>query len=147
MIVPINVEESKSGDLAHNFGCSLGSFPFTYLGLPLGLAKPKVVDFLPLVTRCERRLECASTLLSQAGRLQLTNSFCSSLPTPSICVPSPGWAEPHVASRLRPARTCAGRQNGFAPTRWFRRQAMAGLKAGWPRLDQTRARLTVGPAS
>ena len=47
MLVPINVEENRTNLLAQLFGCAVGSSPFTYLGLPLGLTKPKVIDFLP----------------------------------------------------------------------------------------------------
>ena len=35
MLVPINLEESESVNLAQSFGCSTGSLPFTYLGLHL----------------------------------------------------------------------------------------------------------------
>jgi len=63
------------------FGFSKGSLPFTYLGLPLRLSKPKVKEFLPLVNRCERRLVSTSSFLSQAGRLELTNLVVSSLLT------------------------------------------------------------------
>jgi hypothetical protein len=60
MLVPINIERNKTAALAQAFGCSVGSLPFSYLGLPLGLTKPKVVDFLPMETRCERRLSSTS---------------------------------------------------------------------------------------
>lgn len=56
MMLPINISEEKLDLLARTFGCSKGSLPFTYLGLPLGTTKPKVIDFLPLVNKCERRL-------------------------------------------------------------------------------------------
>jgi hypothetical protein len=59
--------------------------PFTYLGLPLGTTKPSVEDFLPLVSKCERRLANISIFLSQAGRLQLTNVVFTSLPTFYLC--------------------------------------------------------------
>jgi len=36
---------------------------------------------MPLVSRCERRLVCTSLFLSQAGKLQITNSVFTSLPT------------------------------------------------------------------
>ena len=81
MMVPINLNAQKLNHLASTFGCKIGSLPFTYLGLPLGLTKPRVDDFLPLVTRCERRLISTSLFLSQAGKLQITNSVFSSLPT------------------------------------------------------------------
>ena len=79
-LVPINLEAERATSLAQQFGCIIGTLPFTYLGLPLGLSKPKVVDFLPLVSRCERILPYTSSFLSQAGRLEITNSFFTSFP-------------------------------------------------------------------
>jgi hypothetical protein len=81
----LRVNFSKSmielNTLLSTFGCSIGSLPFTYLGLPLGLTKPKVDDFMPLITRYEKRLVSTSLFLSQAGKLQMVNSVFSSLPT------------------------------------------------------------------
>lgn len=78
---PINVSEDRFHLLATTFGCSKGSLPFTYLGLPLSITKPTVADFWPLVTKCEQRLVSASSFLSQAGRLELTNAVLTALPT------------------------------------------------------------------
>jgi hypothetical protein len=58
---------------------------FTYLGLPLGFTKPKIVDFSPLVSKCDRRLISTSMFLNQARSLQLTNSVIIVLPTFSMC--------------------------------------------------------------
>jgi hypothetical protein len=80
MMVPINLPEGRLQHLSATFGCSTGSLSFTYLGLPLGLTKPRVDGFLPLVTRCERRLVCTSLFLSQARKLQITNLVFTSLP-------------------------------------------------------------------
>lgn len=55
-MVPINISEQELDHLARTFNCAKGSLPFTYLGLLLGLTKPRVVDFSPLVNKCERRL-------------------------------------------------------------------------------------------
>ena len=44
MLGPINMEEHRAAALAQAFGCVIGSLPFTFLGLPLGLSKPKVID-------------------------------------------------------------------------------------------------------
>lgn len=81
VMVPINVQEERLDQLARTFNCEKGSLPFTYLGLPLGLSKPKVIDFSPLVSRCEGRLAATSSFLNQAGRLQLTNSVFFAFPT------------------------------------------------------------------
>lgn len=81
VMVPINIQENRLEHLARTFNCEKGKLPFTYLGLTLGLTKPKVIDFSPLVSRCERRLAATSTFLNQAGRLELTNSVFSAFPT------------------------------------------------------------------
>jgi hypothetical protein len=81
VMVPINLQHSRIDHLARTFNCQKGTLPFTYLGLPLGLTKPRIIDFSPLVSRCERRLAATSTFLNQAGRLELTNSVFSAFPT------------------------------------------------------------------
>lgn len=68
--------------LANTFGCSKGTLPITYLGLPLSLTKPTVSDFYPLVSKCERWLVAFSSYLSEAGRLELTNAL---LITTNLC--------------------------------------------------------------
>jgi hypothetical protein len=80
-IFPINVLPERMEQLANTFGCRVGSFPFPYLGLPMGLTKPRVEDFLPLVQRIERRLSSTSNFLTHAGRLEMVNSVFSALPT------------------------------------------------------------------
>jgi hypothetical protein len=85
MMFPINVIDDRLDHLARTFGYSKGTFPFTYLGLPLGLTKPRVQDFLPLVTKCERRLTSVSSFVSQAGRLELTNAVFTAMPMFYMC--------------------------------------------------------------
>ena len=84
-MVLVNVPQDKLQLLSACFGCATGSLPFTYLGLPLGITKPKIEDFLPLVTKCERRLQGTSIFLSQVGRLQVTNAVLSALPMFHMC--------------------------------------------------------------
>ena len=48
-LIPINVDPIVMNDLAVAFGCQFGNMPFTYLGLPVGTTRPKMVDFMPLV--------------------------------------------------------------------------------------------------
>jgi hypothetical protein len=83
--VPINIDNDRASQLAGEFGCLVGSFPFTYLGLPLGITKPQVRDYAPLLCRIERMLSASSLFLSYAGRLQLINSVIFSLPTYYLC--------------------------------------------------------------
>jgi len=69
MMALVNVADDKLEILSRTLGCSKGSLPFTYLGLPLSLTRPTVADYWPLVSKCERRLVTISGFLSQAGRL------------------------------------------------------------------------------
>jgi len=85
MMLPINMTESRLDHLAKTFGCSKGTLPFTYLGLPLGTTKPRIVDFLTLVNKCEKRLGGISNMLNQAGKLQITNIVLSAMPTYYMC--------------------------------------------------------------
>src|SRR3954462_14967479 len=57
---PINLSDDVLARLAGVFGCQTGSLPFTYLGIPVGTTRPKMVDFLPLVDCMERRLSASS---------------------------------------------------------------------------------------
>jgi hypothetical protein len=81
VLVPINTGEEKATSRASLFGCSIGSLPFTYLGMPLGLKKTSVFDLMPLVKKCEKRLLVTAHMLSQGGKLILVNSVLSSYPT------------------------------------------------------------------
>jgi hypothetical protein len=80
-IYPINVDQDKMKILALTFGCQIGVYHFTYLGLPMGPNKPKVEDFFSLVQIIERRLVSTSNFLTQAGKLEMVNSVLSAVPT------------------------------------------------------------------
>jgi hypothetical protein len=102
MTVPINMSSGRIHHLAATFGCSVGNLPFTYLGLPLGLTKPRVEEFMPLITRCERRLVSTSLFfLSQAGRLQITNSVFTALPTFYMSTLSPSFSSKKAYHQLK----------------------------------------------
>jgi hypothetical protein len=47
--------------------------------------KPRVEHYAPLMNRVERQLTSISSMLTQAGKLQLVNSVLSSLPTCHMC--------------------------------------------------------------
>lgn len=84
MIVPVNVDDSKLEILLRTLGCSKGSLPFTYFGLPLSLTRPTVSDFWPMVSQCERMFGehfKFSHSSWTAGHLQITNAVFSALPT------------------------------------------------------------------
>jgi hypothetical protein len=85
-IVPINVAEEKTEILATTLGCQIQSMPFTYLGLPLGTTKPVFQDFMPLLSRVEKRLMGIATFASYSRRLTLVNAVLSALLTFYMCV-------------------------------------------------------------
>nr|XP_009785833.1 PREDICTED: uncharacterized protein LOC104234042 [Nicotiana sylvestris] len=80
-IYPINLVENLE-ELADIMGCDVGSFPTTYLGLPLG-ARYKVAEvWSGVIEKVEKRLATWQMQnLSMSGRLTLVNSVLDSLPT------------------------------------------------------------------
>jgi hypothetical protein len=72
--VPINVVDEEWTSLTDALGCQLGSFPFTYLGLPLGTTRPSIQELALILIRMERHLMGISRHLSYGGRLILVNS-------------------------------------------------------------------------
>ncbi|XP_059671156.1 uncharacterized protein LOC132316700 [Cornus florida] len=67
---------------AQILGCRTGSFPISYLGLPLGAPSRCVGSWDPIVDRFERRLAgWKKQYLSKGGRVTLIKSTLSSLPT------------------------------------------------------------------
>ena len=71
--------------LAFAFECSTGSLPFTYLGMPLGTARPTVRDLAPVGDQIERRLNACARFLPYGERLTIVNSVLSALPTFLMC--------------------------------------------------------------
>jgi hypothetical protein len=112
-MVPINVSGEEMQQLANAFGCQVASLPFTYLGLPLGTAKPKIQHLTPIVTRLERKLTSISSFLSQGARLQLVDSALSSMSTFFLCsIQIP----PGILNQLnRILRQCLWRDNIDTP--------------------------------
>lgn len=72
-MLSINVSTEKMTHLAQTFRCTIGTMPFTYLGLPMGTTKPRMEELTPLMDRVERRLSGCATWLSYSGRLQMIN--------------------------------------------------------------------------
>lgn len=66
-IHPINVLTDNMNILVRTFNCTIWSFPFTYIGQPMGTTRPKLDSFLPLIQKIEKRLSTTSSLLSQVA--------------------------------------------------------------------------------
>ena len=56
IMVPINIAEDRVDIFTNTLQCARGQFPFTYLGLPLGIYKPTVEQCLPIVNRIAKRI-------------------------------------------------------------------------------------------
>jgi hypothetical protein len=84
-MLPINVSDEKIQRLALTFGCSVGSFPFTYMGLPMGTTKPRFEDLTPMMDKVERKLSGCTTWLSYCGRLQMLNAAITPITTYAMC--------------------------------------------------------------
>ena len=79
IMVPLNIEEARVDIFTNTLQCSRGKFPFTYLGLPLGIYKPTMEQCLPLVNRIAKRIAGISIFITQAGKVLLVKSVLSSL--------------------------------------------------------------------
>lgn len=78
-LVPINVDPHKALSLATAIGCQVGQMPFTYLGLPLRTTRPTVEEYLPLVSRVERRMIGLNKLLSYCEFSTFISAYILSL--------------------------------------------------------------------
>ncbi|XP_039013824.1 uncharacterized protein LOC120143590 [Hibiscus syriacus] len=66
----VNLNEEEVQDWANTIGCSVGSFPSNYLGLPLGANRNSVALWNPMVNNFTRKLSgWKASSLSLAGRL------------------------------------------------------------------------------
>ncbi|RVW31827.1 putative ribonuclease H protein [Vitis vinifera] len=90
-LIPVGRVESMD-DLAGVFGCSLGSLPTTYLGMPLGAPFKSVTVWDGVEERFRRRLSMwKRQYLSKGGRATLIRSTLSNLPIylmSLLCLPS-----------------------------------------------------------
>lgn len=84
-LIPINLSEGTALGFANLFGCSVGSMPFTYLGLPLGTSKPTILDLMPLVCSAELRLTSMIAMMSYSGKLSWLNATVTSLLIYAMC--------------------------------------------------------------
>jgi hypothetical protein len=80
-LIPINLEQEKTHEIAHLFGCPVGSFPIKYLGVPLHFEKLKREDIQPLVDKIIAKVSgWRGRLLSQAARIVLVQTCIASIP-------------------------------------------------------------------
>jgi hypothetical protein len=78
--LPINIFVEKAQHLGRVFECHVGTYPFTYLGPPMGTTKPRVEDHTTLVSKIEKRIIDITTWLTTAGTATLVDMMVSSVP-------------------------------------------------------------------
>lgn len=81
-VVPMHIQATQAQDMVQILQCQQGTFPQTYLGLPLSNTKLRISVFASLIAKVDRYLAgWKATLLSPAGRVVLTNAVLDGLPT------------------------------------------------------------------
>ena len=86
MIIPLNVNSDRTADVVGLMNCQLGSFPFTYLGPPLGTTRPTLEYFIPMMQMVERRLCGVANFLNIGGKLEMVKSVLASMPIFYMCM-------------------------------------------------------------
>ncbi|XP_077251856.1 uncharacterized protein LOC143891093 [Tasmannia lanceolata] len=78
----INMPLALASSFARMLGCKLDSLPSKYLGLPLGVGRPRKHLWDPVVERIDKRLDTwKRNLISKGGRLVLVKAVLASIPT------------------------------------------------------------------
>ncbi|GKA05456.1 putative RNA-directed DNA polymerase, eukaryota, reverse transcriptase zinc-binding domain protein [Tanacetum coccineum] len=76
----IGVSSEEVHHMASNTGCAAGSFPFSYLGLPIGCNMSLTANWKPLIDKFKGKLSTwKAIMLSFGGRLTLIKSILGSL--------------------------------------------------------------------
>ena len=75
------VSDSWKHDAAEYLNCSMLTFPFTYLGVPIGANPRSYQTWVPIISKCERKLaKWKQRHLSFGGRVTLIKSVLTSIP-------------------------------------------------------------------
>ncbi|KAJ9535648.1 hypothetical protein OSB04_un001197 [Centaurea solstitialis] len=80
-IYGLGVQDVEVQNWARGVGCVGGSFPLTYLGLPVGASMSRKIAWRPIVEKVRSRLASwKARIMSFGGRLTLVKSVLGSLP-------------------------------------------------------------------
>jgi hypothetical protein len=80
-VMVLGSTDQEQEAIANMLNCKLGSFPFTYMGLPISDMAIPAVDWGPLTLRVGRRVDhWMGKFMSSAARLTLINACLSNLP-------------------------------------------------------------------
>jgi len=82
-----SISTTRMNTLINLLGFSIGSLPFTYLGVPIFKGKPKAAYMQPIADKIKLKLSAwKASLLSIAGRAQLVKSVIHSMLIHSLSV-------------------------------------------------------------
>ena len=76
------MDSEEQQAIANMLNCKMGEMPMRYLGFPISSRNVGVVGFKSIIEKMRKKLQpWKSKHLSSGGRLVLTNSSLSSMPT------------------------------------------------------------------
>ena len=79
-LMVLGCSEEEAQRIANHLNCRLGSFPTTYLGMPISDTRLQEKDFRPIISKLQPRMEpWQGRWLSKAARVVLMNSSLISL--------------------------------------------------------------------
>jgi hypothetical protein len=84
-MIPINLSDERLRHFSSTINCQTGSLPFTCLGLPIGLTKLPLEQFMHMVSRVQKRICGIVEFLNYGGKLQLVKFVLASLPIFFMC--------------------------------------------------------------
>lgn len=80
-IYGVNMDSGHLSAMADILGCSVGSFPFTYLGIKMGFRHKRAAEWTHLVQKVRRKLlSWENKQISMGGRITLLNAVLSFIP-------------------------------------------------------------------
>lgn len=81
VFVPIAIPQELNQVVQNILHSPPDKLPIKYLGLPLSIKKPKIIDFQPMIQAIQRRMEgWKSNFLSYGGRVILVKAVLSAIP-------------------------------------------------------------------
>lgn len=79
-IINIGMDDAEVHQLATSVGCKVESFPFKYLGIPIGGSSARISTWEPIISKFQKRLSnWKAGMLSIGGRSTLISSVLGSL--------------------------------------------------------------------
>jgi hypothetical protein len=101
-LIPLNLEEDKIHEIAHQLHCPMGSLPFKYLGVALHFEKLKRQDLQPILDKLIKRIVgWRGKLLAYSSRLVLIKPCLASVPVYLLSfIKFPKWTIRLIESQM-----------------------------------------------